>query len=57
MSWPQSQSPRFWGSTRSGLLDNADVLAISGGVPTDIPIVKEAIARGIPVTNDSLEFA
>jgi UDP-N-acetylmuramoylalanine--D-glutamate ligase len=38
------------------LLDGADILAISGGVATDIPIVKEAVARGIPVTNDSLEF-
>jgi UDP-N-acetylmuramoylalanine--D-glutamate ligase len=38
------------------LLDDADILAISGGVPTDIPIVKEALSRGIPVTNDSHEF-
>ncbi len=38
------------------LLANSDVLAISGGVPTDSPIVQEAHRRGIPVTNDSLEF-
>jgi len=38
------------------LLENSDVLAISGGVPTDSPIVQEAYRRGIPVTNDSLEF-
>lgn len=38
------------------LLDGADLLAISGGVPTDIPIVKEARTRRIPVTNDSQEF-
>lgn len=38
------------------LLDGADLLAISGGVPTDTPIVREARARGIPVTNDSQEF-
>lgn len=38
------------------LLDGADVLAISGGVPTGLPIVKEARRRGIPLTNDSFEF-
>lgn len=38
------------------LLDGADVLAISGGVAADAPIVKNALERGIVVTNDSLEF-
>lgn len=38
------------------LLDDCDVLALSGGVPTDLPIVVEATRRGIPLTNDSLEF-
>lgn len=38
------------------LLDNCDVLAISGGVSTDLPLVVEARQRGIPLTNDSLEF-
>jgi UDP-N-acetylmuramoylalanine--D-glutamate ligase len=38
------------------LLDGADVLAISGGVSPDAPFVQEAIRRGIPLTNDSLEF-
>jgi UDP-N-acetylmuramoylalanine--D-glutamate ligase len=38
------------------LLDGADVLAVSGGVPADAPIVQEALRRGIPVTNDSLLF-
>ncbi len=38
------------------LLDGIDVLAISGGVAVDAPIVKLAIERGVTVTNDSLEF-
>lgn len=38
------------------LLDNTDILAVSGGVPLDAPLVAEARARGIPLTNDSLEF-
>jgi UDP-N-acetylmuramoylalanine--D-glutamate ligase len=45
-----------FGSHPISLLDNADVLAISGGVPADAPIVQEARARGIRVTNDSQEF-
>lgn len=39
-----------------GLLDNTDILAVSGGVPLDTPLVAEACARGISLTNDSLEF-
>lgn len=38
------------------LLEGADVLAISGGVPTDMPLVLAARQQGIPLTNDSLEF-
>ncbi|UCG23112.1 MAG: UDP-N-acetylmuramoyl-L-alanine--D-glutamate ligase [Chloroflexota bacterium] len=38
------------------LLEDADVLAISGGVPADLPLVKAARERGIPITNDSHEF-
>ena len=38
------------------LLDACDVLAISGGVSTDLPLVVEAAQRDIPLTNDSLEF-
>ncbi len=38
------------------LLDDADLLAVSGGVPADLPLVLEAKRRGIPITNDSLEF-
>ncbi len=39
------------------LLDDCDLLAISGGVSIDAPLVVEATRRGIPLTNDSLEFA
>ncbi len=39
------------------LLDGVDVLAVSGSVPADAPIVQEALARGILVTNDSQLFA
>jgi UDP-N-acetylmuramoylalanine--D-glutamate ligase len=38
------------------LLDGADLLCISGGVPADLPLVQEARRRGIPVTNDAQEF-
>lgn len=38
------------------LLEGTDVLAISGGVPATAPIVQAARERGIPITNDSLEF-
>ena len=38
------------------LLDEADVVAISGGVPADAPLVQAARERGLPITNDSQEF-
>lgn len=38
------------------LLDSADVLCLSGGVPLTLPIVAEAISRGIPLSNDSQIF-
>ncbi|MBC7877223.1 MAG: UDP-N-acetylmuramoyl-L-alanine--D-glutamate ligase [Anaerolineales bacterium] len=38
------------------LLDNTDVLCISGGVPLTLPIVQEAIKRGIPLSNDTQIF-
>jgi len=38
------------------LLDGCDLLCVSGGVPLDTPIVQEAIARGIRVTNDAQLF-
>src|SRR5512135_1920150 len=39
-----------------GLLDSTDVLCLSGGVPLTLPIVAEAIRRGIPLSNDSQIF-
>ena len=36
------------------LLDNCDLLCLSGGVPPQIEIVQEAIRRGIPLSNDML---
>ncbi len=38
------------------LLNEADMVAISGGVPANAPLVQAARARNIPVTNDSQEF-
>ena len=38
------------------LLDSADVLCISGGIPLTLPIVAEAVRRGIPLSNDSQIF-
>lgn len=38
------------------LLEKTDYLAVSGGVPTDAPLVVAAKERGITLTNDSLEF-
>ena len=38
------------------ILDGADVICVSGGVPLTIPLIQEAQARGIPLTNDSQLF-
>jgi UDP-N-acetylmuramoylalanine--D-glutamate ligase len=38
------------------LLDGTDVVALSGGVPLEIPIVQEALRRGIPLSNDTQIF-
>jgi len=38
------------------LLDGCDLFCTSGGVPTDLPVVQEAIQRGIPLSNDAQEF-
>jgi UDP-N-acetylmuramoylalanine--D-glutamate ligase len=38
------------------LLDACDVLCLSGGVPLTLPIVEEAVRRGIPLSNDSQVF-
>ncbi|MFN2200984.1 MAG: UDP-N-acetylmuramoyl-L-alanine--D-glutamate ligase [Caldilineaceae bacterium] len=36
------------------LLDHCDLVVVSGGVPPLIPFVQEAVARGIPLSNDAL---
>ncbi len=38
------------------LLDDCDVLCLSGGVPIDLPIVIEAQQRAIPLANDAQLF-
>jgi UDP-N-acetylmuramoylalanine--D-glutamate ligase len=38
------------------LLNSTDVLCLSGGVPLTLPIVVEAVSRGIPLSNDSQIF-
>ncbi len=38
------------------LLDGADLVCISGGVPIDLPFVSEARMRGIEISNDSQIF-
>jgi UDP-N-acetylmuramoylalanine--D-glutamate ligase len=38
------------------LLEGADLLCLSGGVPGDLPVVEEARRRNIPVTNDTQLF-
>jgi UDP-N-acetylmuramoylalanine--D-glutamate ligase len=38
------------------LLDTTDVLCLSGGVPLTLPVVAEAMKRGMPLSNDSQIF-
>ena len=38
------------------LLDSTDVLCLSGGIPLNLPIVEEAVKRGIPLSNDTQIF-
>lgn len=38
------------------LLNDAHVVCLSGGVPLDIPLVREAKERGLTITNDSQLF-
>jgi len=39
-----------------GLLDGVDRVCLSGGIPLTLPIVQEAVRRGIPLTNDAQLF-
>lgn len=45
-----------FGSHPLSLLQKCDLLCISGGVPLDLPIIREAQKQGIPLTNDSQIF-
>jgi UDP-N-acetylmuramoylalanine--D-glutamate ligase len=38
------------------LLDQADMLCLSGGVPLTLPIVQAAAQRGLPISNDTQIF-
>jgi len=38
------------------LLDEIDLLCLSGGVPLNLPIIQEALIRQIPLTNDTQVF-
>jgi UDP-N-acetylmuramoylalanine--D-glutamate ligase len=38
------------------LLDGADLLCLSGGVPLEAPLVKLAIRKGVPLSNDAQIF-
>lgn len=38
------------------ILEGADLVCLSGGVPLDLPLVQEAEHRGIPLSNDSQIF-
>lgn len=38
------------------LLKGKDLVAVSGGIPLDLPLIQEARKRGIPLTNDSQLF-
>ncbi len=45
-----------FGSHPLDLLDTADLVCVSGGVPLTLSIIKEARRRNIPITNDSQLF-
>ena len=53
-----SDLPVAWvcGGHPLGLLDEADLLCVSGGIPLSLLMVVEAMNRGIPLSNDSQIF-
>jgi len=55
---PQAKYEVEWvlGEHPLSMLDGADLLCLSGGVPPTIPLAVEALARGIPLSNDSQIF-
>jgi UDP-N-acetylmuramoylalanine--D-glutamate ligase len=46
----------FFGSHPFSLLEGADIICVSGGIPLKLPLIQEAQHRGIPLTNDSQIF-
>jgi len=44
------------GSHPAELLNDIDMVCLSGGIPLDLPIVQTAIKRNIPLSNDSQIF-
>ena len=53
---PYSNVEFVLGGHPESLLDGVDLLCVSGGVPLDLAIVRSAIARGIPLSNDAQLF-
>jgi UDP-N-acetylmuramoylalanine--D-glutamate ligase len=45
-----------FGGHTAELLDGTDLLCLSGGVPVDLPLVQQALEKGIPLSNDSQLF-
>jgi UDP-N-acetylmuramoylalanine--D-glutamate ligase len=45
-----------FGSHPTSLLDDTDLVCLSGGIPLTIPLVVEAGRQGLPVSNDSQIF-
>ena len=46
----------YCGGHPIALLDGADMVCPSGGVPLTLPLIQEAMRRGIPLSNDSQIF-
>ncbi|MBT7782875.1 MAG: UDP-N-acetylmuramoyl-L-alanine--D-glutamate ligase [Anaerolineae bacterium] len=44
------------GAHFSSLLKNKDLVCLSGGIPLDLPLVRDAVRRKIPLSNDTQIF-
>jgi UDP-N-acetylmuramoylalanine--D-glutamate ligase len=53
-----ADQPLLWefGDHPLSLLNNTEILVVSGGIPLELPIIQEAYKRGLTVTNDSQIF-
>lgn len=45
-----------FGSHPLKLLENVDLVCVSGGVPLELPLIQAALQKGIPLSNDSEIF-